>query len=68
MTKKVAYTEISGKLMELSGASYDVYKNFAHIAGYYESTLVSLIADLPAAKQREMMRVFQDRIEGLKSA
>ena len=68
MAKKVTYSEISDKLMNLSSESYKVHKNFAHIAGYYESTLVGLIADLPAHKQQEMMRLFQNRIENLQTS
>lgn len=65
MAKKVPYCDISAKLGDLSAASKKVYGNYSHIAGYYESTLVGLIADLPAHKQQEMMRVFQDRIQQL---
>ena len=65
MAKKVPYCDISAKLGDLSSASKKVYGSYSHIAGYYESTLVGLIADLPAHKQNEMMRIFQDRIQQL---
>lgn len=68
MAKKVTYSEISAKLMDLSSASFKVHKNYSHVAGYYESTLVGLIADLPAHKQNEMMRIFQDRIRSLQES
>ncbi len=67
MTKKVPYCDISAKLGDLSTASKEVYGTYSHIAGYYESTLVQLIADLPAHKQNEMMRIFQQRIESLQT-
>lgn len=65
MAKKVPYCDISAKLGDLSAASKKVYGSYSHIAGYYESTLVGLIADLPAHKQAELMRVFQQRINDL---
>ena len=67
MAKKVSYSEVSNKLMELSSESFKVHKNYSHVAGYYESTLVGLIADLPAHKQNEMMRIFQNRIDALRN-
>lgn len=68
MAKKVPYSDISAKLGDVSAASFKVYKNYAHVAGYYESTLVGLIADLPANKQNEMMRIFQQRIDELQKS
>jgi hypothetical protein len=65
MATKVQYSEISKTLSDLSTASYKVHGSYSHVAGYYESTLVGLISDLPAHKQREMMRLFQDRIKSL---
>ena len=68
MAKKVPYCDISAKLGDLSAASFKAHKGYAHVAGYYESTLVGLIADLPAHKQNELMRVFQDRIDALQES
>jgi len=62
---KVTYSDISAKLGNLSSVANKVYGSHAYVAGYYESTLVQLIADLPAHKQNEMMRLFQERIERL---
>ena len=67
MAKKIPYCDISAKLGDLSAASKQRYGSYSHIAGYYESTLVNLIADLPAHKQNELMRLFQQRIDALQS-
>lgn len=65
MTKKVPYCDLAARLGDLTSTAKKVYKTHAYIAGYYESVLVGLIADLPAHKQNELMRNFQDRINDL---
>lgn len=68
MAKKVPYCDISARIGDLSSVAREVYGSHAYIAGFYESTLVNLIAELPAAKQNEMMRIFQDRIQRLQES
>ena len=68
MAKKVPYCDMAARLGDLTAASRDVYGNYAHIAGYYETTILNMLRDLPAQKQHEMMRIFQESIKMIKQS
>jgi hypothetical protein len=59
MATKMKYSEVSDVVRKFSEVSRKKYDSYAHAAGYLESTVASLIADLPAHKQKEMIKIFE---------
>lgn len=56
MAKKVEIGEIREAVQSFSAQSYEKYGSYSYVAGYYESALARLVADLPAHKQREFLQ------------
>lgn len=61
-TVKLTYSELSVKLKEFSNATNDRYNSYAFAAGFFESTLANLLADLPVRKQNEVISSLQNII------
>lgn len=59
MTTKFTRAEIMISLLDFSKESYNKYGSYSYAAGFYESSLASLVADLPRAKQAEFMRILE---------
>lgn len=57
MTKltKVTYEQAKAELKNFSEASYAKYQGYAYAAGYLESFAAELIAELPKARQAELL-------------
>ena len=56
MAKKVEIGEIREAIKSFSDQSYEKYGSYSYAAGYYESTIAQLVAELPAHKQREFLQ------------
>ena len=56
MAKKVELSEIREAVKSFSADSYEKYGSYSYVAGYYESVIARLVADLPAHKQREFLQ------------
>ena len=53
--------ETSQAVGELMSASYNLYGNYAYAAGFLESMVKDLVAELPKARRAEVRRQFQER-------
>ena len=53
---KYSPTQIDATLNQFANMSYNKYGNHSHAAGYMQSMLVKLIADLPKYKQAELLK------------
>lgn len=56
MTAKFTYSDITATLKQFSEATYNKYGSHSYAAGALESSLASLVADLPRHKQVEFIR------------
>jgi hypothetical protein len=56
MSKKMLYSEVMTELREFSTASRAKYDSYSYAAGFLESMVGDLIADLPAEKQADALR------------
>ena len=56
MTAKFTHSEIMNTMKQLSEVTYDKYGSHSYAAGMFESSLASLVADLPRHKQVEFIR------------
>lgn len=56
MNTKLTPELIRATLNDFADASYHKYGSHSHAAGYMQSMLVGLIADLPKHKQAELMQ------------
>lgn len=58
MAKKMTYGEIDTVLKDLTTAARAEYGSDSYACGYLTSHLLSIMADLPAHKQLELVRMF----------
>jgi hypothetical protein len=65
---KLKYAEIHNVIREFSDASQTKYNSYAYAAGYLESQLALVLADVSISKQNEIMNLFQRTINDLKKA
>jgi hypothetical protein len=56
MTAKFTYSDIMTTLKQFSEVSYNKYGSHSYAAGALESSLASIVADLPRHKQAELIR------------
>lgn len=56
MTAKFTYSDIMTTLKQVSEVTYEKYGSHSYAAGMFESSLASLVADLPRHKQVEFIR------------
>ena len=56
MAAKFTHSEIMNTLKQASDASYKKYGSYSYAAGMFESSLATLVADLPRHKQAEFIR------------
>lgn len=56
---KLTYSQISAELRETSKVSMDVKGSYSYATGTYESIISELVANLPAHKQQEVVRILQ---------
>lgn len=57
--QKMTYTEISDLLDAFVKTAHAKYDSYAYPTGYLQSVLVNMLADLPAAKQRQAVDQFR---------
>lgn len=65
---KLQYAEIRSIISNMSEASYSKYGSYSYAAGYLESQLADVMADLPANKQNDIIRILQQTINQLQKA
>jgi len=65
---KLQYTEIRSIISNMSEASYSKYGSYSYSAGYLESQLAQVMADLPANKQIDIIKTLQRTINDLQKA
>lgn len=63
MAAKLTHTEIMTTLKQVSEVTYDKYNSHSYAAGVFESSLASLVADLPRHKQAEFIRHMEAMIK-----
>jgi len=63
---KLQYAEIHNVIREFSDASQTKYNSYAYAAGYLESQLAQVLAELPINKQADIINLFQRTINDLK--
>ena len=63
MAAKFTYSEIMTTLKQASEVTYNKYGSHSYAAGMYESSLASLVADLPRHKQAEFIRHMEAMIK-----
>jgi hypothetical protein len=56
MATKFTHNEIKNSLTAMSEATYKKYGSHSYATGVLESTLASIVADLPRHKQAEFIR------------
>ena len=56
MTAKFTHSEIMNTMKQLSEVTYAKYGSHSYAAGVLESTLASIVVDLPRHKQAEFIR------------
>lgn len=56
---KLTYIEIMGELRETSKVSLDTKGSYSYVCGLYESLLGDIAADLPVARQEEIVRALR---------
>jgi hypothetical protein len=62
---KLKYAEIHNVIREFSDASQTKYNSYAYAAGYLESQLALVLADVSISKQQEIISIFQRTISDL---
>ncbi len=55
MAKKVDYTAIRETLKGFTDAALAKYDSHSYACGYFEALIVSMVDELPAHKQREIL-------------
>lgn len=55
MNCKLTQEQIRAELKNFAEASYTKYQSYSYAAGYFESFVAELVADLPKAKQESVM-------------
>ena len=65
---KLQYAEINDVIKTFSDASYTKYNSFSYAAGYLQSQLAMIVADLPVNKQNDIIRLMQQTINQLQKA
>jgi hypothetical protein len=65
MAKKLTYGEIESVLKEFTSVARAEYGSDSYASGYLSSYLVSIVGDLPAHKQLEVVRGFESTIKSL---
>jgi hypothetical protein len=65
---KLKYAEIHNVIREFSDASQTKYNSYAYAAGYLESQLALVLADVSISKQQEIISIFQRTISDLQKA
>ncbi len=65
---KLQYAEIRSIISNMSEASYSKHGSYSYAAGYLESQLADVMADLPANKQNDIIRILQQTINQLQKA
>ena len=65
---KLQYAEIQNVIRQFSDVSKIKYDSYAYAAGYLESQLSQVVADLPINKQADIMNLFQRTINDLQKA
>lgn len=56
---KASYDEIKAELKLFSEATVEKYQSYAFATGYFESTLASIMMDMPKHKQKELIMAFR---------
>ena len=65
---KLKYAEIHNVIREFLDASQTKYNSYAYAAGYLESQLALVLADVSISKQQEIISIFQRTISDLQKA
>lgn len=59
--------ETSQAVTELTSASFEFYGNYAYAAGFLESMVKDLVAELPKARRAEVREQFQRRAQSIRN-
>jgi hypothetical protein len=63
---KMCYSDVANALRDMSDASMEARGGYGYAMGVCENMLATLIAELPAHRQKEYMRVVADVTATLK--